>query len=272
MNDSLSAISKDLREVAKNMTREEAVLLVRTYYRVQKLRIQSGNQEKSLKKAELPHALSEWFTENTEVLEKYLTKLLDHYSMAHPVGKWARGILGIGPVIAAGLIANVDPSKKSAGAIWRYAGLVPGQKRKRGEKIDWNPDMKQIAYFIGESFARLVNHPNSTYAAVYKKRKSYESMKNENLEYKTQADALLETKRFSETTEAFEHLKGGKLPPFLIDKRARRYAAKLFLAHFFEQSYRNHYGEEPPLPYPIAFMGHEKSSYIPAPVSEVPNS
>ena len=40
------------------------------------------------------------------------------------------------------------------------------------------------------------------------------------------------------------------------EERAKRYAVKLFLSHWFEEAYRTHYGTEPPKPYPIARLGH----------------
>ena len=52
------------------------------------------------------------------------------------------------------------------------------------------------------------------------------------------------------------YLRQGKLPPGQIDARARRYAVKLFISHLQEVWYTKHYGERPPKPYAIAFLGH----------------
>jgi hypothetical protein len=58
------------------------------------------------------------------------------------------------------------------------------------------------------------------------------------------------------STEAFKHYSAGRLPPGQIDARARRYAVKLFLSHLHEVWYKAHFGKAPPLPYPIAILGH----------------
>ncbi len=63
-------------------------------------------------------------------------------------------------------------------------------------------------------------------------------------------------KKIGKTTEAYKSLIEGKLPPGQIDARSRRYAVKLFLSHLQLVWYEKHYGEKPPLPYPIAILGH----------------
>jgi hypothetical protein len=54
------------------------------------------------------------------------------------------------------------------------------------------------------------------------------------------------------------------LPPAHIHARARRYAAKLFLAHLHGVWYQVEFDRPPPLPYPIQILGH--AHYIPPPV------
>lgn len=269
-------LNKDLRFAAKSLSTTEVAILVKNYYSVQEARLKANAQTKAAEKAELPTALSGWLTQNFESFESYISKLLDHYSMTHPVGKWARGQLGIGPVIASALIANIDCHKaQTAGAVWRFCGLVPGQRRVKGQKIDWSPEMKQIAYYIGESFVKVSGNPKAFYGQVYRQRKEYETKKNEAGDYNKpftnrdgsvsppQVQVLLESKRFDGTKEAIGHLKAGHLPPFLIDRRAKRYAAKLFLAHFFEVLYKHTHDKEPPLPYPIAHLGHVHKIEVP---------
>lgn len=250
-------LTKDLREAAKKLDRSEVAILVRTYYAVQEARLKSQAQAKSQEKAELPFALAGYLRDNFDSFETYIQKLLDHFTMEHPVGQWARAQKGIGPVIAAALIANIDCNiADTAGSVWRFCGLVPGQRREKGKKIDWSPEMKRVAYFIGESFVKVSGREDAYYGQVYKRRKEYESAKNERCEYAEQAKILLDSKRFDGTKEAKGHLEKQKLPPFLIDKRAKRYAAKLFLAHFFEVLYKHQKGTPPPLPYAIAHLHH----------------
>ncbi len=54
------------------------------------------------------------------------------------------------------------------------------------------------------------------------------------------------------------------LPPGHIDAMARRWAVKLFLAHLQGEWYKRKFNKPPPLPYPIAHMGH--THFIPSPI------
>lgn len=53
------------------------------------------------------------------------------------------------------------------------------------------------------------------------------------------------------------------LPPAHVHARAKRWVVKLFLAHFHEVYYKEHFGKMPPKPYVIGIMGHV--DYLPLP-------
>jgi hypothetical protein len=107
-------------------TDEQARGLVRLYYRIQKFRTATFNQTRAFKKDDRPHTLVHFFGEQMEGLEKMCGLALDAYSAQKEIGKWARSNFGIGPVISAGLIANIDITKAPVVShIWRYAGLDP---------------------------------------------------------------------------------------------------------------------------------------------------
>ena len=109
---------------------------------------------------------------------------------------------------------------------------------------------------IGESFVKVSGNPKAFYGTIYKQRKELETARNERGEYAEQAKAMLSRKRFRADTQARGHYEAGHLPPAHIHARAKRYAVKLFLAHFFEVGYTLANGHAPPLPYPIAIQGH----------------
>ena len=48
----------------------------------------------------------------------------------------------------------------------------------------------------------------------------------------------------------------GMLPPAHIHAMAKRWAVKIFLAHYHGKAFELRYGEKPPLPYPVAHLGH----------------
>lgn len=222
-----------------------------------------GERVRSMTESEEPHAVLSWLGDQSSTIEKQIRGALERYAKAHPVGVWMMSIRGIGPVISAGLLANIDITRsETVGDLWAYSGVAPGRdRRKRGEKSNWNPAMKRLAFLIGESFKRTSpEHEDAYYRHVYDTRKAYEQQKNAAGDYADQAQAALEGKKYGADTTALAYYSQGQLPPGHIDRRACRYAAKLFLAHVHEKMWRNHYGEDPPLPYPvpyaIAHLGH----------------
>ena len=138
----------DLTEILKlkpaqikkmTFTDEQARGLVRLYYRIQKFRTATFNQTRAFKESDRPHMLVSFFGQQMEHLEKMCQVALDSYSAQKEEGQWARSIVGIGPVISAGLIANIDITKAPVVShIWRYAGLDPTIEwigAERAEKI-----------------------------------------------------------------------------------------------------------------------------------------
>jgi hypothetical protein len=124
-----SRLTKDVREAASVIGREEARELVDLYYRVQDERIKSNNQSRALTTADRPHTVADFVGEQFTVMEKNMVTVLDKFSLSKLVGVWSRDQKGIGPVIAAGLLAHIDITKApTVGHIWRFAGLDPTQK------------------------------------------------------------------------------------------------------------------------------------------------
>lgn len=120
----IDRLSRDLRDAAVTLSDAEARFIVDAYYIIQEDRKRSFNQLRDLVKNDEPHGLLLWFADSNKMLEGQLKSALDRYSASKPIGVWARSIHGIGPVIAAGLIAHIDIKKaKTAGAIWSFAGL-----------------------------------------------------------------------------------------------------------------------------------------------------
>lgn len=78
---------------------------------------------------------------------------------------------------------------------------------------------------------------------------------------------ILTEKNFNKKTDAYRHLKSGKLPPAQVDAMARRAAVKLFLSHLFLVWYWQHHQKLPPSPYAIAILGHK--DFVPPPNMDV---
>jgi len=253
----IQKLTKDIKEAAYILSDNEARFLVDAYYIMQENRKRSDNQIRSMLESGEPNEVLQWLAEQNRSLENQVKRALDAYSGANPVGQWARNQKGIGPVIAAGLLAHIDIKKApTVGHIWSFAGLDPRNEWKKGEKRPWNADLKTLCWKMGESFVKVSGDEKSLYGQLYKNRKAYEIEKNEAGDYADQAKAKLEKFKIGKTTEAYKSYIKGKLPPAHIQERSKRYAVKIFLSHLHHVWYRNEFGKEPPKPFAIEHLGH----------------
>jgi hypothetical protein len=254
---SVQRLTRDLRNASRTLTKLEARFLVDAYYQMQKDRIRAAHQNRTLEKSGEPHDVLAWFAQQREILEDQVRRALDAYSAGQIVGTWARSITGIGPVIAAGLLANIDIGRApTVGHIWRFAGLDPTVKWERGTKRPWNGSLKRLCWLIGESFVKVSNAESDTYGGVYAARKALEIERNEAGLFADQAAASLAAKKFGADTQARAHYEAGKLPPARIHLRAERYATKLFLSHLHCVWYFVERGALPPKPFILSQPGH----------------
>jgi len=259
-SDTFEPIKKLNKDVLKTilsdnpLTRDEARFLVDAYYMMQEQRIRTDGQIRSMSESKEQHAVLDWLSDQSTTLEDQVKRALDKYSNASELGRWARSIVGIGPVICSGLLAHIDITKApTVGHIWRFAGLDPTSKWGKGEKRPHNASLKTLCWKIGESFVKVSGNDNDIYGKLYLKRKEYEKQKNENGEYAEQAAAVLKARPTHAQKARYEE---GKLPDGHIHMRAKRWAVKLFLAHYHEKAFEGHFDGPPPLPYPIAILGH----------------
>ena len=146
---SVDKLSRDLRVASRTLSDAEARFLVDAYYQMQENRIRSNNQVRQMDRE--PHEVLGWLAQQSALLEKSVQAALDIYSDTHPIGERIRSVVGVGPVIAAGLLAHIDINKcATAGAIWRYAGLDPTLEWKKGQKRPFNASLKTLCWKLGE--------------------------------------------------------------------------------------------------------------------------
>jgi len=107
--------------------------------------------------------------------------------------------------------------------LWSYVGLAPGQERKKGKRVNYNPKLKTFCWKIGQSFIKF----------RCKGRILYE-------EFKKEAEQ--------------KHPDWSKLH---IHNHARRKMVKLFLAAVWEK-WRKMNNLPVTEPYPIQVLGHTK--------------
>jgi hypothetical protein len=295
MAEVVKRMTKDMVAAATTMSADEARFLVDAYYAMQENRIRTGGQIRALSEGEEPHDVLGWLNAQDDIVENQIRRALHRYAESKPLGEWAMSIIGIGPVITAGLLAHVNfepwacaiplaerkakhkcsvkapctpncrrQAIETVGHLWRFAGLDPTSSWGKGQKRPWNAALKRLTWIIGESFVKVSGSPDSFYGQFYKARKTLEQERNDRGEFAEQARKALETKIYRADTTAKTAYEAGKLPPAHIHARAKRYAVKLFLAHYFEVGYRLAHGREPPLPYAIAKLCHAHRIPVPA--------
>lgn len=212
--------------------------------------------------------------------EAILKKKAQEKIEKHPVyQEWLSRVKGIGPCLAGGLLATGDPVKaNSMSAMWRYYGLdvqslgivctgckrqwgadeeAPGsacpdckhplfrmgQSRRptKGEKLDYSPAAKVLAFKIGSQFVRTVN---SQYRKLYEQFRAQVDSKPC---HKIHIDA--KTKKEYPCPDAHKFAK------------ARRMVAKIFIGHYWIVS-RALLGLPVQKPFAFGVLGHDQSNYI----------
>lgn len=281
----LPALSRDLRKSASFVTPDQARYLVDAYYTMQEHRIATAAQARASMKNGEPPALLSWLSDQNEHLENQIKGALSKFVKAQVVGPWLLSVRGIGPVLAAGLLAHIDINKATTvGAIERYAGLDSTLKwlgRAKAEalvkaappnlplaelvaqicletsrhpkyfyahcearcitpsrtnfiswlaRLPWNAALKVLCWKIGESFVKC----KGFYGDLYYERKQLEIKKNDAGEFVAAAALALAEKRYNVNTDAYKAYILGRLPPAHIHARAKRFAVKIFLSHFWE--------------------------------------
>ncbi len=256
----IQKLSRDLAKAARVLSDREAMFLVDNYYVMQEGRKRCDNQIRAMSESGEPNDIVTWFAVQFRSLEGQMKNALNHYSTHHPDGGWLRGVCGIGPVLASGLLAHIDINKApTVGHIWRFAGLDPTVTWEKGKKRPWNAALKVVCWKIGKSFVKVQNNDKDVYGKLYVVRKKMEVKRNDE-GYNTEL-ALRKVAKLGKSTENYKWCSGKmdgtpKLQPDHIDKRAMRYAVKQFLSDFHASLYRSHFHTEPPKPYPIAILGH----------------
>lgn len=255
-------LTRDLKKSSTLLKEDQARYLVDLYYSLQKLRIRASAQVRA--GGEEPNGLIAWTADMYAQLESDVKGALGLYAESQIPGKWALSILGIGPVLAAGLLAHIDIERApTAGAVWRYAGYDPTSKWEKGQVRPWNARLKVVCWKIGQSFVKSANRPTSYYGPLYQQRKAWEAERNARKEYAEQAARILQEKKIGKETDAYGWYLQSMLPPAQIQARAERYAVKIFLSHYHAVAYESHFGRQAPTPYALAYLEHVHMLKIP---------
>lgn len=282
-------LRKALRSRASDLDVKSARFLVDSYYQMQELRIMSDNRVRAVEQgvddnaAGFMDAMSGFYAS----AEKEVAFWLDKFSAASELGRWGRAQKGVGPVIAAGLLAHIDLDQaKAPSSVWRYAGLDPSSTWDKGQKRPWNAELKKLCWKLGESFIKVQQYDDAVYGHLYAARKRSEWQKNARGELVGNVEGR-KGYAYGATTDSHkwmnafytgvtadmkpvalegagkmtmaERLAAGAvrmIPPQAVHGRARRYAVKMFLSHYWAVGYEIRMGKPAPNPWIIEHGGH----------------
>jgi hypothetical protein len=266
MSDVLLLPREVRRDIAAGLDAPQARWLVDYYYAVQDYRIQAAGQARAVAQDadQGTVELASHIAGNFEMIEAEIQKALGEYAKTHVPGQWALAQHGIGPVLAAGLLAHIDIEKApTVGHIWRFAGLDPTVKWGKGEKRPWNASLKVLQWKIGDSFVKQSGSDKCFYGHIYRARKEQEVAFNDAGKFADQAARSLEERKIKDK-DLRTCYEAGRLPAGRLDLRARRYAVKLFLSHLHHAMYEDRFGTPPPKPYILTQEGGH-AHFIPPP-------
>ena len=295
----------DAHEQMRNMVSDGLVIgdsecrsLVDLFYQFQELRKATNNQARSNDRMNVEAGTLHRIAEQMQAWEDFAGQLFLPYLRKSPAATWLLAQPGIGPILAANMLAHLSvnpwkcgaphvlrlegdrcsPSHRihedsghgcghvpvlTAGGFWRYAGLDPTVKWEKGQKRPWNARLKVACWKASDSWVKLGERTDGLYPVLYRQRKALEIERDARGDYREQATAALSEKKIGKGTAAHKAYADGHLPPAHLDARARRYAMKIFLSHLHHVMYECEFGEPPPRPYAMEHAGH--AHYIPPP-------
>jgi predicted RNA-binding Zn-ribbon protein involved in translation (DUF1610 family) len=289
---SITKLSPELIQAATYLPLTVAADLVRTYYGVQEHRLKIDNQIRATRTLECPdcgESLKEarakqplttreftctecgyfgvdeidataaiFVREAIAAGEERAKNLLDYWTSKDELANWSRQVMGIGPVLAAGLRAEIDVTRANhVSSVWRFAGYDPTAIWEKGQKRPHNAFLKVICWRLGDSFVKVSGRPKSLYGKLYRNEKNRLVHINDNGGFAQDAKERIDSgiRVPGKGTEARKALDAGRLPQAQVDLRARRKAVKIFLSHYWVQG-RLLEGLSVSQPYAIARLGH----------------
>jgi len=111
--------------------------------RVRRLRARPGEEEAA--------AILEPYVDELSRFERSWLRDAVERMKDHPLLQWCRKVRGMGDVAALVLRGFVNPECNTAGSVWAYFGLVPGQRLRAGQRGGYNPEAKGRGWFIAKN-------------------------------------------------------------------------------------------------------------------------
>lgn len=204
--------------------------------KTQQARIAIDNQIRGFSRIEIivpefMHELSASLTKKEKEYEKQIKHLLEGKNHIHqenqvrnenpyPVYSWLKQVKGISHNLSAKLIAFIDIEKSpTVSSLWKYCGMAPDSKKKKGKTANYNHNLKPIMYQIADSFIKQ-NTPK--YREIYDKEKARQLI-------------LMEEEKSQHPAENHHHKGSPPSSKMHAHKRAMRVMVKAFLKDLWIQ-------------------------------------
>jgi len=161
---------KEVRDALKNSgnaSPEYMTILSRTFYAIQKQRIEAGNRiAMNIRDAKLTEEEAELLNAHMggelKDIEKSIEKDIASALKGVPIySQWFKNVTGIGPVIAGGMIGEISDISRfdHISNLWSWSGFGihngKADRLTKGQKANWNPNMKVLGWKAGQSFIKV---------------------------------------------------------------------------------------------------------------------
>ncbi len=189
-------------------------------------RLELAYAQKKISKAEYKYLMrcKDIMEESMDLENKYKRAMLDFVSQEDIYQDFLKKVRGIGPVLSAKIIKTLGDCSnfETVSKLWAYCGLhvVDGKapKRKKGERISFNPKLRSLIWNISMSLLKQNK-------AFYRKTYDCEKEKQYNKQYPNGILFKNYGKPYKETDV--------KLSKGHIHNRALRKMGKIFLDHYW---------------------------------------
>jgi hypothetical protein len=127
--ETVQRLNKDLLEAAGALDRASIKYFVSVFYEQQEQRIRADAQLRASAEQGEPNALLTWNAREFLARENNIKRAMDSWCKGQLAGRWMQSIVGIGPVLAAGVLSYIDIRRATNPAkLWSYAGMNPNMR------------------------------------------------------------------------------------------------------------------------------------------------
>jgi hypothetical protein len=181
-------------------------------------------------------------------LEQYVEEHVSSVVESHPVWiNWASKVKGMSPMLLGKVMGRCDITRLTTlGKMRAHCGLAPDQKRRKGEKLDYDQELKAALWII----VRQLIYAAGVYYEQYKTKKDYYMRR-----YESQGIKVVPTPKGKDKTE-----KPGTVHLGHVDNMAKRFLARLVADHLMYEWYK---AEGIPFREPWCFEYGDHRTFIP---------